>query len=1070
MLLLSIAVILCGETVSLRPGDNSVSVLASTPGETILQYQVHSFERSPVQIDGQEWHHIRLPQEGFTQDKGYPELPVFNRSIIIDGTALMNLQIYDVEYQDLALAVAPSKGVITRDQDPQSIPYTFADIYRSQEFYPAQVAELSEPYILRDYRGITVKTVPFAYNPQTKVLRVFTNYKVRVFAEGTDSVNTMQASRTAISREFAPIYANHFANWENSRYTPVSDVPGKLLVVCHTNYMDTILPYVNWKKQKGIATELVQWSTIGTTATQLKTYIQNRYNADNSLTFVQLAGDYPQIPSLSSGGGGSDPSFSLVAGSDNYPDIFIGRFSAELSAQLTAQTNKAIVYERDLNTSATWLNRAMGLASAEGGGSQGDMGESDIAHMNLIRTDLLNYGYTSVDQIYDPGASASTVTTNVNAGRGFINYVGHGSNTSWVTTGFNNSNASALTNGNKTPFIMDVACVNGNFVSITCFAEAWLRNANGGAVAMYASSINQSWNSPMRAQDETTDLLVAESKTTIGGLFYNGSCKMMDIYGSGASSDGTKMFKTWHIFGDASLVVRSKTPLAMAVSHPAQIPIGATSVAVSTGVANALAAITHNNAILGSGFTDSSGSVTLTLVNPPGGEVSYTLTVTAFNRVTYVGTIQQVASEPEIAVTPGSLDFGVVNVGSSGLRQFTIQNTGNAALTGSITTPAGFTVAAATRSGDHRNTLNFSIAAESSAIYDLTFTPSQGSSYNGNLAISSNDSSEPAVNIALTASGNNIPAIVLPESFSFDVGCCLVVDFAPYIYDPDSQTLTLDCEGNCNVQASIDGLTVSFSVVECWCGCEEVCISVSDGYSEGSDTAQILVRAPYLYARCKAFLQGPYLAGGSMKHDLSAQLPLVSPYNANHSVTALPNVNNHYIVDWVYLQLRASANGPAEQSRSAFLLEDGTLVDLSGQAYISFDHTSGTDYYMILRHRNHLGIMSAAAHSFALASSAAPLIDLSLLDSVYGGNQAGVKQIEPGVLALISGDADQDGGVMPTDLNLYWRPQAGMSGYRSGDFDLSGTVLPTDLNLHWRPNTGLQSQIPAEAPPTKASP
>ena len=134
----------------------------------------------------------------------------------------------------------------------------------------------------------------------------------------------------------------------------------------------------------------------------------------------------------------------------------------------------------------------MGIASDQGGGDQGDNGESDITHMNLIRTDLLNYGYTSVDQIYDPGASASTVTTNVNSGRGFINYVGHGSNTSWSTTGFSNTDASALTNGNKVPFIMDVACVNGNFVSLTCFAEAWMRNANGGAVGIYASSINQS--------------------------------------------------------------------------------------------------------------------------------------------------------------------------------------------------------------------------------------------------------------------------------------------------------------------------------------------------------------------------------------------------------------------------------------------------------------------------------------------------------------------------------------------------------------------------------------------------
>ena len=669
------------ETVTLSSGANSVTVMSSSATETVLQYRIGSFEKIPVNIDGSEWYHILMPKEGVSQEKGYPQLPVFNRSIIIDNNALMALDVYDLEYQDIELPVAPSKGVITRNIDPATIPYVFDEVYNKNAFYPATPAELSDPYIMRDFRGIVVKTTPFAYNPATRTLRVYTAFKIRVHAAGIDTLNTLNRSRTSISRDFVSLYENRFINWDSFRYTPVDDSFGKLLVICHTNYMSTIQPYVNWKIQKGIPTELVEWSTIGSTATQLQTYIQNRYNADNNLTYVQLVGDAPQIPSLSSGGGGSDPSFSLVAGSDNYPDIFIGRFSAETAAQVTAQINKAIAYERDVTTSDTWLSRALGIASDEGG-SGGDNGESDIAHMNNIRTDLLNYGYTSVDQVYDPGASASTVTTNVNAGRGFMNYVGHGSNTSWVTTGFNNTNASALTNGTKTPFIMDVACVNGNFVSITCFAEAWLRNANGGAVAMYASSINQSWSSPMRAQDEVTDLLIAEAKTTVGGLYYNGSCRMMDVYGS----DGVNMFKTWHIFGDASLSSRTRTPIAMNVTHPSSITSGTTSVNVSTGVNNTLVAITYNNVIYGRAFTNSSGNATITLSNPPTGTLNYTITATAHNRVTYVGTIAQtVSAGPWMEVTAANYDDAnndIPEYNESGYFDVTFKNSGTSAASG----------------------------------------------------------------------------------------------------------------------------------------------------------------------------------------------------------------------------------------------------------------------------------------------------------------------------------------------------------------------------------------------------
>jgi len=635
---------LSAELLAEGNSNNSITLLIDNDNETILEYRISEFEKNKITIEGEDWYQIRLPKEGITQDKGFPELPVLNRSIIIPDQALMAIEVFDIEFKDYPIKVAPSKGVITRDIDPAKVPYTFGNVYQEPFYYPNTIANLSEPYILRDFRGITVLTNPFAYNPVIGILRVYTYFKVRVYNKGTDSVNTFNRSRISISRSFYTLYENHFLNWNSYRYTPVDDSYGKLLVICPTNFLSQIAPYINWKRQKGIDTELVEFSTIGTTANQLKTYIQNHYNTDNSLTFVQLVGDAPQIPTLSYSGGGSDPSFSLVAGSDNYPDIFIGRFSAQTTAEVTAQVNKSIQYEKDLNTSATWLSKAMGIASDQGGGDQGDNGESDITHMNLIRTDLLNYGYTSVDQIYDPGASASTVTTNVNSGRGFINYVGHGSNTSWSTTGFSNTDASALTNGNKVPFIMDVACVNGNFVSLTCFAEAWMRNANGGAVGIYASSINQSWNSPMRAQDEVTDLLIAEIHTILGGLYYNGSCEMMDVYGS----DGVKMFKTWHIFGDASLQIRSKTPLAMTVSHPASIYTGTNSVSVSTGVADALVAITYNNTIYGKAFTNSNGIATVNFTNPPTGEITYTVTVTAFNRVTYIGTLSQInTSTPE---------------------------------------------------------------------------------------------------------------------------------------------------------------------------------------------------------------------------------------------------------------------------------------------------------------------------------------------------------------------------------------------------------------------------------------
>jgi len=212
ILLFLTALALSAETVSLGDGNNSITLLSSSAAESVVQYRINKFDQTPVQIEGNQWFQIRLPKEGILQEKGFPELPVFNRSIIIDGSARMNLEVYDVQYQDLEVPVAPSRGVITRDIDPATVPYTFDKVYQSDSFYPHNLAELSEPYILRDFRGVTIKTTPFAYNPQTKVLRVFTSYKIRVFADGLDTINTLTGTRNGISRDFLTIYENHFIN------------------------------------------------------------------------------------------------------------------------------------------------------------------------------------------------------------------------------------------------------------------------------------------------------------------------------------------------------------------------------------------------------------------------------------------------------------------------------------------------------------------------------------------------------------------------------------------------------------------------------------------------------------------------------------------------------------------------------------------------------------------------------------------------------------------------------------------------------------------------------------------
>lgn len=642
-LIAMLTMVIYAEQFTVNDNQNQVNIVSSSSQQTILEMTLGHFNREAVQINNETYWALDLKKEGMTLEAGMPQLPYISRSIIIPGTARMAVNTLESEYIDYVMPIAPSKGNLTRDINPANIPWTFNSFYQSTGSYPEALSRLSEPFIIREYRGITVYFQPFVYYPATHTLRVYTRLRLAVNNTGTDNVNVMSVPKRSASTWFDNIYKGLFLNYGQAKY-PIMEEQGRILIINNSMFDATIQPYIDWKRQKGFKVDVVDISVAGPTAAQLKTYIQNQYDLNNDLAFVQIIGDFAQVPAyvgpFGSYTGASDPTLALTAGNDSYPDLFVGRFSAQNPTELETQITRTIYYERDMQSGNLWLAKGLGIASNEG---PGDMNESDQAHIENIRTDLLGYGYTQVDQVYQAlGASQAMISNGVNDGRSMINYCGHGSDTSWGTTGYSNSQVNQLTNDNKLPFIVSVACVNGNFNNYSaCFAEAWLRARDSvtgtprGAIAFYGSSINQSWNPPMRAQDEIVDLMVANQKNTIGGLYFNGASKMIEVY----SNAGIIEYKTWHIFGDASLQIRNTDPLPITAQYSPVMDFGASSYTVQT-IPDAWVTLYANGIIYGSTHSDDLGTASLTLNPVPAEPMDITLTITAFNRVTLIDTIE----------------------------------------------------------------------------------------------------------------------------------------------------------------------------------------------------------------------------------------------------------------------------------------------------------------------------------------------------------------------------------------------------------------------------------------------
>ncbi|RPH28431.1 MAG: T9SS C-terminal target domain-containing protein [Bacteroidales bacterium] len=533
-------------------------LVKSDPSEIVVKFTQTAYGlQSITTAKGKAY--VIIPFKGSQiEKKGAPDLGKNTQSVIIPDTEGMMIEVVSSKFTDVEnIDIAPSKGVISRDKNPKDIPYEYGIEYKTDAFFPKDIAYLGEPYIIRDFRGQTIVMQPYQYNPVTKKLRIFSEITVKVTSTGKEGKNPLMRQKAIeqVDSRFESIYSNQFLNYTQSKYTPISENGGKMLIICYDNFASTMQPLVTWKNSIGIQTELVNYSTINSSAA-LKTYVQNYYNT-KGLTFLLIVGDNAQVPTSSTSAGDSDNNYGYIVGSDHYLDIFVGRFSAENATQVTTQVNRTLYYERDMPSSAANIIKGVGIASNEGAGGGGDNGESDEQHMNNIKTDLTGYGYT-ITNCYQNGGTTAQLSSLINTGTGIINYVGHGSNTSWAAPSFSNTNVDALTNTNKYPFIFSVACVVGNFKSITCFAEAWLRSTDdsgnpAGAIVFCGSTINQSWASPMLAQDEMNDLLVANSYKSYGGIFVNGLFKMIDGYGT----DGANMADTWTVFGDPSLLTRT---------------------------------------------------------------------------------------------------------------------------------------------------------------------------------------------------------------------------------------------------------------------------------------------------------------------------------------------------------------------------------------------------------------------------------------------------------------------------------------------------------------------------------
>ncbi|MCP4711333.1 MAG: hypothetical protein GY869_22160, partial [Planctomycetes bacterium] len=680
------------------------------PLQTDLDFELPGLWLNRVNEGGTEFQVVQFPLAGSTNEIGKPDLPLFSKFVAIPPGS------------DVSIEITYSETEIFRNidlhpvQNPLREGETRTDFVMDQGFYssfdglyPAKIADIGQPVIMRDFRLAPVVIQPVQYNPVSKEMLVHHNIQVRVNYSGTNLTNAKQTATTKISAGWDPIYRATIANYDQVR-DDLDIEYGSYMIIAPNN--NAALPYLEefaeWKHRKGWHTRIVQLEEIGTNPSsyQIRSYISAAYyNWEYPPEYVLLVGDednnpFGKMPDYSYNGYTSDHQYSTLEGNDYLADLFVGRASVDNLTELDAFLTKVVTYEQDpyMDDGGAWLKKALMTACAGCGGP--DV-VTPVLTCNWVRDKLFEHGYTQVDTLYDGWygghPTSAQISSSINEGKGIVNYRGVAGPGGWSAPYYGVWDINSLQNDWYNGIMTSIVCGTGEFGSWTdpCFGEAWIRAGSAtvpkGGVCFGGASDTDThtrWNNPI-----TTGFyygLFEEDLRTFGQGWVRGKLNQYFGFPNNNQTGGTvnQYHNTYNVLGDPALHIYTDVPGTFDTVYDSQISFGQNSfnLSVSSGgspVEGALVclwkAAGDEDDVFELAHTDANGQAILMIDPASSGEMK--MTITAHNYIPHLDEIAIVQTAYSVGVQDWSTDGdGQIEPGDTIELTVTMKNFGSSSV------------------------------------------------------------------------------------------------------------------------------------------------------------------------------------------------------------------------------------------------------------------------------------------------------------------------------------------------------------------------------------------------------
>ncbi|WP_420573987.1 hypothetical protein [Kordia sp.] len=224
----------------------------------------------------------------------------------------------------------------------------------------------------------------------------------------------------------------------------------------------------------------------------------------------------------------------------------------------------------------------------------------------------------------------------------------------------------------------------------------------------------------------------------------------------------------------------------------------------------------------------------------------------------------------------------------------------------------------------------------------------------------------------------------------------------------------------------------------------------------------------YIELSPKVFLQGASLNPNTgeetlMRDDLrvSGLISETSPYADGATISELVRTTDNLensMVDWVWVELR-NTNNPRNivAAQSAILQRDGDIVSTSDDLMtpVTFNAIPADKYHVVIKHRNHLGIMTASRIAL---KQGATTIDFTNANNqiTFGSNAQTTSGMQANKIAMWAGNVNGDQmvqysgtnpdtpAILSTVLNDAGNflnfPTYSVNGYKTDDLNMDGNT------------------------------